>query len=147
MSSTFPELFNGLNPLGGTYVEANYSEDLFLQVGDTVFETWPVAANQQIMVGTVMGLDEATGELVVCDDALGATAGSVPYGIAMHAYDTTVTGNTGGAAGSMAILVRTMGTLNANALTVGGTHTINTIRQALSLRGISIEDTYYTGAY
>lgn len=139
------ELYHGLNPIGRKPVQAEYTEDLFLQVGDNVFETWPVAIGQVITPGTIMGLDEATGELVVCDDALGATAGSEPYGVALHAYDTSATGIN--KAGSMAVLVRTMGKLNANAMYVGGTYTMDQIRPKLSRRGISIEDTYYTAAY
>ena len=133
-------LYHGIAQ-GVKTVEATYVEDLFLQVGDNIFETWPIASGQVIEVGHVLGLNEATGKLVICDDSLGATAGLEPYAVALHPINTSVSGLN--ADSSAAVLVRTMGKLNANVLKFGGTYTADKIRAKLSRRGISIDTPGY----
>ena len=130
-------LYNGLNP-GGGVVEAFYAEDLFLETGEDTYENVVVQIGQNLAVGSVVGMVTATGEVRLVDDAA-ADGSQEPYGVLVHAVDTTA------AADEIAILVKSTRKLNGRMLKFGGTYTMQTIRAALSRRGISIRTPGYSG--
>ena len=133
-----PNLYHGNNP-GYGFVAAEYADEIFLTVGENTFETWPVQAGQTFEAGTIVSMDEATGELIACSSAGGATAGQVPYGIALHPV------NAAAAASSMAVLVRSMGTLNISAVKWDATgYAEDAIRILMKRAGLSLNGTYYS---
>lgn len=133
-----PYLYHGMTP-GYGFVAAEYSDEVFLTVGENTFETWAVKLGETFEAGTIVSMDEATGELVACDNTAGATAGAIPYGIALHPVDATA------AASSMAVLVRTMGTLKITAVKWEDTgYSENEIRILMKRAGLSLNGEYYS---
>lgn len=136
------QLFHGGAP-GYGFSHGEFTEDLFLNVGENTFETWAVAQGEVLVPGSIVAMNETTYELVQCSNALTATTGAVPYGIVLHPIDTSATGLN--AVSSMAVIVRSMGTFNISALKYEDTgYSEDEIRVAMRKVGLSANGTYHS---
>lgn len=109
--------------------EGTFTPDDLLISGPVVTESVVVPTGQTILRGTVMGKITTGGKLI--KSLSGASDGSqTPYGIAVEAITTS---------GDVTTLVYTAGVFNSNALDLGASHTLATIKAALRDKGIFFE--------
>jgi len=131
------EQYVGLNP-GGGVVEGSFIEDLFLETGEDTYENHIVKSGQTLKVGSVVGMITASQKLVLLDNAAG-DGSEKPFAVLVHGVNTTAGDD------EISVLVKSTRRLNGRALVFGGTATMVTMREALSLRGISIRTPGYSG--
>ena len=144
MSTT--NLYQGLEP-GKTLENVNYSVDLFLGVGEGTYNNHVIAKDQGVLMpGQVMGLSTADNKLYVVDDG-GANGIDEPFAVLVHAVDTSaiLTGNAASVDSEIQVLERTTALLNGNALTLGGTYTLASIRGLMTKAGLSFRTPGYSG--
>lgn len=109
--------------------EGTFTPDDLLISGPVVTESVVVPTGQTILRGTVMGKITSGGKLI--KSLSGASDGSqTPYGIAVEAITTS---------GDVTTLVYTSGVFNSNALDLGASHTLASIKAALRDKGIFFE--------
>ena len=109
--------------------EGTFTPDDLLISGPVVTESVVVPTGQTILRGTVMGKITSGGKLI--KSLSGASDGSqTPSGIAVEAITTS---------GDVTTLVYTSGVFNSNALDLGASHTLASIKAALRDKGIYFE--------
>lgn len=109
--------------------EGTFTPDDLLISGPVTTESVVIPTGQTILRGTVMGKITSGGKLI--KSLSGASDGSqTPYGIAVEAVTTT---------GDVTTLVYTSGVFNSNALDLGASHTLASIKAALRDKGIFFE--------
>lgn len=97
---------------------------------------YTLAQGQNVVRGTVLGVVTSGGEVVKSLSAAG-DGSQTPFGIA--AIDMDASSDDISPPEDRDILVYTRGTFNENALTLGASHTVASIREGLRAKGIFLE--------
>lgn len=134
-------LYNGSNPTYG-YIEHNFNDNIFASVGENVFETYSVKDEQVFVPGHVLALD-TNYELVIWDEALPANNGGTPFAVTLEPLDTrAATGRTGS---SIAVITRSMGAFNFNAISYKGfAGQDDKVRVMMSNAGLPVQGSIYS---